>query len=176
MTDMTATALTALSQSISAVVERAAGHVVSVHSHRARASGFVWRPGLIVTADEALAEDGDVLVQPQPLPQRASAATIPPTLRYCGSIARICRCCRSPPPIRHSARCRWSSAPSKAALPQASAWCRGRGVHGEACAAATSMPGSSSTLPCAAAARVRSRLTRQAMPSAWRCAVRARPS
>ena len=65
MTDMTATALTALSQSISAVVERAAGHVVSVHSHRARASGFVWRPGLIVTADEALAEDGDVFVQPQ---------------------------------------------------------------------------------------------------------------
>jgi len=64
MADMTETALTALSNSISAVVEQTAGHVLSVHSHRSRASGFVWRPGLIVTAEEALAEDGDVLVQP----------------------------------------------------------------------------------------------------------------
>lgn len=63
MADMTDIALTALSSSISAVVERAAPHVVAVNSHRARASGFVWRPGLIVTADEALAEDGEVLVQ-----------------------------------------------------------------------------------------------------------------
>jgi S1-C subfamily serine protease len=36
--------------------------VVSVHSHRSRSSGFVWRPGLIVTADEALAEEGEVTV------------------------------------------------------------------------------------------------------------------
>ena len=64
MADMTETTLTALSQSISAVVERAAGQVVAVNSHRARASGFFWRPGLIVTADEALAEDGEVFVQP----------------------------------------------------------------------------------------------------------------
>jgi S1-C subfamily serine protease len=33
-----------------------------VHAHRARASGFVWKPGLAVTADEALAEEGDVSV------------------------------------------------------------------------------------------------------------------
>ncbi len=33
-----------------------------MHSHRSRASGFVWRPGLIVTADEALAEDGEISV------------------------------------------------------------------------------------------------------------------
>jgi S1-C subfamily serine protease len=65
MTDMTATPLTALSQSIAAAVGRAAPHLVAVHSHHARASGFVWRPGLIVTADEALAEDGEVSVQPQ---------------------------------------------------------------------------------------------------------------
>jgi S1-C subfamily serine protease len=64
MTDMTATALTSLSQSVAAVVERAAPHLVAVHSHHARASGFIWRPGLIVTADEALAEDGEVSVQP----------------------------------------------------------------------------------------------------------------
>ena len=58
MAHMTETALTALSQSIAAAVERAAGHVVAVTSRHSRASGFVWRPGLIVTADEALAEVG----------------------------------------------------------------------------------------------------------------------
>lgn len=63
MTDMTATALTALSQSIAAVAEGAAPHLVAAHSRHARASGFVWRPGLIVTAEEALAEDGEVSVQ-----------------------------------------------------------------------------------------------------------------
>jgi S1-C subfamily serine protease len=64
MTDMTETALTALSQSIAAVVERVASNLVSVMSHHSLACGFVWRPGLIVTAEEALAEDGEVLVQP----------------------------------------------------------------------------------------------------------------
>jgi S1-C subfamily serine protease len=63
MADMTNATLTALSSSISAVVERAARSVVSVTSRHAQASGFVWRPGLIVTAEEALSEDGEVLVQ-----------------------------------------------------------------------------------------------------------------
>jgi S1-C subfamily serine protease len=63
MADMTDTALTALSQSIAAVVERAATHIVSVTSRHSQACGFVWRPGLIVTADEALAEEGEVFVQ-----------------------------------------------------------------------------------------------------------------
>jgi S1-C subfamily serine protease len=31
-----------------------------VHSHRSRATGFVWKSGLIVTADEALADEGEV--------------------------------------------------------------------------------------------------------------------
>jgi S1-C subfamily serine protease len=35
---------------------------VSVHSHRSVSSGFVWKPGLIVTADEALAEEGEIAV------------------------------------------------------------------------------------------------------------------
>lgn len=65
MTDMTETALSALSHSISAVVERTACHIVSVESHHSQASGFVWRPGLIVTAEEALAEEGEVFVQAQ---------------------------------------------------------------------------------------------------------------
>jgi hypothetical protein len=36
--------------------------VVAVHSCRSEASGFVWRPRLVVTADEALADEGDIAV------------------------------------------------------------------------------------------------------------------
>jgi S1-C subfamily serine protease len=61
MTD--STPLTALSSALADVVARAAPSIVSVHSHRARASGFVWKPGLIVTADEALADEGDVEIK-----------------------------------------------------------------------------------------------------------------
>ena len=57
-----ATPLQALSGALSDVVARAAPAIVAVHSHRSRASGFVWRPGLIVTASEALAEDGEISV------------------------------------------------------------------------------------------------------------------
>ncbi|MCA6106361.1 S1C family serine protease [Bradyrhizobium cenepequi] len=45
------------------IVARAAPAVVSVHSHRSRASGFVWKTGLVVTADEALAEEGEVIIR-----------------------------------------------------------------------------------------------------------------
>jgi S1-C subfamily serine protease len=54
--------LTALSASLSGLIAAAAPSVVAVHSHRARSSGFLWKPGLIVTADEALADEGDVAV------------------------------------------------------------------------------------------------------------------
>ncbi|WP_128923739.1 S1C family serine protease [Bradyrhizobium guangxiense] len=54
------TPLSSLSSAFADVVARAAPSVVSVHSHRARATGFVWKPGLIVTADEALADEGEV--------------------------------------------------------------------------------------------------------------------
>jgi S1-C subfamily serine protease len=64
MAHMTNTPLTALSDSISAVVERTARAAVAVTSRHSQASGFVWRPGLIVTAEEALAEDGEVFIQP----------------------------------------------------------------------------------------------------------------
>jgi len=56
------TPLTALSASLAGVVGSAAASVVSVHSHRALSSGFAWKPELIVTADEALADEGDVAV------------------------------------------------------------------------------------------------------------------
>ncbi len=51
-----------MSASLSRLVAGAAPGVVAVHSRRARSSGFVWKPGLVVTADEALAEEGDITV------------------------------------------------------------------------------------------------------------------
>ena len=56
------TPLQDLSGALVGLVSAAAPAIVSVHSHRARSSGFVWRSGLIVTADEALADEGDVAV------------------------------------------------------------------------------------------------------------------
>jgi S1-C subfamily serine protease len=44
------------------IVAGLAPSLVSVMSHRMRASGFVWRSGLIVTSDEGLAEEGEVRV------------------------------------------------------------------------------------------------------------------
>jgi len=52
-----------LSSAIAGVVARATPAIVSVHSHRSRASGFVWKPNLVVTADEALAEEGDISIE-----------------------------------------------------------------------------------------------------------------
>ncbi|MDA9441379.1 serine protease [Bradyrhizobium sp. CCBAU 51745] len=60
MTDLTP--LTSLSSALADVVARIAPSVVSVHSHRSGSTGFVWKPGLIVTADEALADEGDVQI------------------------------------------------------------------------------------------------------------------
>lgn len=54
--------LAQLSASLASVAAAAAPSIVSVHSQGARSSGFVWKPGLIVTADEALAEDGEIAV------------------------------------------------------------------------------------------------------------------
>ena len=53
-----------LSTELAAVVAQATPSVVAVLSHRSRSTGFVWRPGLIITADEALAEEGEFAVQP----------------------------------------------------------------------------------------------------------------
>jgi S1-C subfamily serine protease len=55
--------LPALSAALAEIVARTKSAIVSVHSHRSRASGFVWKPGLIVTADEALADEGEVSVK-----------------------------------------------------------------------------------------------------------------
>ncbi|WP_316180979.1 S1C family serine protease [Bradyrhizobium sp. SZCCHNRI1009] len=54
--------LSSLSSALSTTVAAVAPSLVSVHSHRLRASGFVRKSGLIVTADEALADEGDVTI------------------------------------------------------------------------------------------------------------------
>jgi S1-C subfamily serine protease len=61
MTD--ATPLIHLSAALADLVAKAAPSVVSVRSYRSQSSGFVWRPGLIVTPDEALSEDGEITVE-----------------------------------------------------------------------------------------------------------------
>lgn len=61
MTDQTT--LSALSSAIEGVVAAARPSIVSVHSRRSRATGFVWKAGFAVTADEALADEGDVSIQ-----------------------------------------------------------------------------------------------------------------
>ena len=54
--------LSSLSTALAATIATAAPSLVSVHSHRSRATGFVWKPGLIITADEALADEGDIII------------------------------------------------------------------------------------------------------------------
>jgi len=51
-----------LSAAFTGLVAKVGPGIVSVRSHRSRSSGFVWRPGLIVTADEALSEEGEFAV------------------------------------------------------------------------------------------------------------------
>jgi S1-C subfamily serine protease len=63
MPDPTAAILPSLSSALADVVARTKSAIVSVHSHRSRASGFIWKPGLIVTADETLADEGEVSVK-----------------------------------------------------------------------------------------------------------------
>lgn len=63
--------LSSLSSALADVVARTAPSIVSVRSHRFRSTGFVWKTGLIVTADEALADEGEVEIG---LPDGGTAA------------------------------------------------------------------------------------------------------
>jgi len=63
MTDPGAANLSFLSSAIVGVVAQATPAIVSVHSHRSRASGFVWKSNLVVTADEALADEGEISIE-----------------------------------------------------------------------------------------------------------------
>jgi S1-C subfamily serine protease len=55
--------LSSLSTALEGVVAKARTSIVSVHSRRSRATGFVWKQGLVITADEALADEGEVVVK-----------------------------------------------------------------------------------------------------------------
>jgi S1-C subfamily serine protease len=54
--------LKTLSTQLNELTERTAPKIVSVQSHRMTCSGFVWHEGLVVTADEALAYEGEIAV------------------------------------------------------------------------------------------------------------------
>lgn len=57
-----ASPLSAFSDEIAALVRRASRSVVGVRSHRSQGSGFAWRPGLIVTADENVTDEDRLAV------------------------------------------------------------------------------------------------------------------
>ena len=58
-----ALSLERLSTHLADLVDRVAPSVVAVHGRgRGSSSGIVWRPGLIVTAEEALEADEDISV------------------------------------------------------------------------------------------------------------------
>jgi S1-C subfamily serine protease len=57
------TILSELSSALEGVAAAARPSIVSVHSRRSRATGFVWKAGLAITADEALADEGDISIQ-----------------------------------------------------------------------------------------------------------------
>jgi len=48
------------SAALEGMVAALAPSIVSIASHRMRASGFVWRAGLIVTSNEGLADEGEI--------------------------------------------------------------------------------------------------------------------
>jgi S1-C subfamily serine protease len=55
--------LAQLSATIVATAAKVAPSIVEIASHRSLASGFLWREGLIITADEALSDEGKILVE-----------------------------------------------------------------------------------------------------------------
>ncbi|SEA16822.1 S1C family serine protease [Variovorax sp. YR216] len=59
---MTSPSLEQLSAAMADAVAAASRSVVAVHGARSRASGFVWRDGLVVTSEESLSDEGDVAV------------------------------------------------------------------------------------------------------------------
>ena len=102
---MPASALHGLSEAVADVVAGVGGSIVAVHSRRARSSGFVWRPGLVVTADEALADEGTIEISYAggstqatlagrdattdiALLRVSDAATLPPVV-FASSVARV---------------------------------------------------------------------------------------
>ena len=74
-----------LSAELVSLVASTAPSLVSVSSSRSRSSGFVWRPGFIVTADEALSEEGDSSSRAGTAMsfRRSLLDVIPPPISHC---------------------------------------------------------------------------------------------
>jgi hypothetical protein len=49
-----------LSTGLTSLVTSVANSIVAVRSGRSRSSGFVWRPGFVVTADEPLSDEREL--------------------------------------------------------------------------------------------------------------------
>ena len=63
MSDQSASPLLpGLSAALAALVRDVAPSLVSIRSARTRSTGFSWRPGLIVAAEDAIPDDGDLSV------------------------------------------------------------------------------------------------------------------
>ena len=82
-----------ISTELAALVGKAAASVVAVHSHRMRSSGFVWRPGLIVTGLRpwlTRANSPSSGLAATRFPHNSWDAIHPRTSPSCASIALIC--------------------------------------------------------------------------------------
>jgi S1-C subfamily serine protease len=63
MSDQSASSpLLALSTELAGLIRDVAPSLVSIQSARARSTGFSWRPGLIVAAENALPDDGEISI------------------------------------------------------------------------------------------------------------------
>jgi S1-C subfamily serine protease len=63
MTDSASTILSSFSSAVAGAVANTSPAMLSVHSRRSRATGFAWKPGFVITADETLADEGEVTVK-----------------------------------------------------------------------------------------------------------------
>src|SRR5258708_8064577 len=59
----TASSFAELSASLAELAAASTPSIVEVQSHRALASGFVWRDGLVITPDETLADEGAIEIE-----------------------------------------------------------------------------------------------------------------
>lgn len=167
--------LTNLSASLSGLVAATAPSIVAIHSHRALSSGFIWKTGMIVTADEALADEGEVAVTLSGGKRiSATIAGRDPTT----DIALLRADIDAVSPIALD-----GSAPSAGALAvvvggregersRRLAWSRRQASPGGRCAAERSTRGSSSTCRSGGTPKAVLLSMRPVKPSAWRCSAR----
>ena len=93
MPDKSASSLLfALSAELAGLIRDVAPSLVSIQSGRAQSTGFSWRPGLIVAAENALADDGDnsiVSHDGASSPARRRPRSLDQTSPCCGSSGRL---------------------------------------------------------------------------------------